>query len=167
LVFSFGLTRPVHVGEYLWTDAVAVLLISMLKRLARVEMKRGAAMIRTHWHEWLIALSRAERQMDAAPIKQTYFAVGTDYDGKQIAAFGTPKEANATLEARGGPYASLYYMSLQRVIRTLRENAKQARLDWPEFLTPDPASAEFDKFLERIRNYQQRGRAKAKKKATA
>jgi len=76
----------------------------MLQGLAKVPYRRGAEMVRDHWRDWLLALARAERQMEAGPVDQTYFCVGTDYDGNQVAAFGTPVEASVTLAERGGPY---------------------------------------------------------------
>jgi len=171
--FAFGLSRPAHIGEYLVLDAMAMLLASMLHGLAKVQPSRAAEMVRSRWQDWLAGLAQAERQMNAATSGQTYFAVGTDYKGNQTAMVGTPKEVNAALEAGGGPfaYASLYFMSLQRVIRILRENARQAKIELPKFLTPDPSRDEFDRWLEQVHEFRRiagiKQQARVKKKEPA
>jgi hypothetical protein len=167
LTFSLGCTRPAHTGEYLLLDVVAVLLISMLNRLAKVEMKTAAEMVLKHWYGWLVGVAQAEHEMDESLRDQTYFAVGTDFNGKGFAAVGKMKEAVAMLESSGPHERGLYMLPLHLVLRVLRDNARIAKIDLPKFLTPEPDTPEFEKFLESIHEYQRLAGAKFKAKAKA
>jgi hypothetical protein len=164
LVFSLGCTRPAHTGEYLPLDCVAALLCSMVNHFGKVVMRDAAEMVLELWYEWLIGVAQAEREMDATPIHQTYFAVVI---GTRFAAVGKMTKAIAKLNLFGPHESSYNMLPLQLVLRALRGNARLVGVDLPEFLTPKLGTPEFERFLESVREYQRLAGSKFKGKTAA
>jgi hypothetical protein len=174
IAFAFGCPIPAHTGEYLPLDALAVLLTSMLNAYAKIELKWAATAVREHWDKCLQLLQRAEREAGG---EELFFAVGTTIGGKQIVEVGTAREAAKKIEAAlgetGDSLVNVFFMSIQRVLRQLRANARIFKVNLPEHLTVQPDDPDYEKWRDQIENYQRlaaakfKARAKAKKKATA
>jgi len=147
--FALGVERPAHIGEYLLLDAVAMILASMINRFTGLELKRAADIVRTHWDDWLLLLTRAERFHSEQFV---CIAWSLDRTAPPHVAMGEASDIDKALPA-GETAPCLIPMRL--LLRCLRGNAATAGIELPERLTIAPDEPGYAQWRRQIEDYQQ------------
>jgi hypothetical protein len=164
--FAFGCQKPAHTGEYLVLDAVAMLLSSMLNRLAGLELKAAADDVREHWKDWLKLVTRAEREpLPNNP--QLFFAVAwlSLEPRRYRVVLGEAHEIAAALA--GEIIYTCNFVSIHLLLRLLRNNARRANIALPERLTVADRDGGYENWLREIDAHRERAAARLKAKAKA
>jgi len=136
--FAFGLSKPAHLNEYLYLDAAAALLASMLNCFGGLELKHAANIVRQTWDDWLTLLIRAE----SAPHVEQYVCVAwTSLDRSEPPHIAMGEAADIAKVCPPSETAPCM-ISMQLLLRCLRANAAKAAkagIELPARLTVDPA----------------------------
>lgn len=171
LVYGLGCQTLAHVGDYLIIDNFSVLFCSMLSGNFKIEQKVCADLVGEYWEDLTFrGLTEAERNPDAAVPDQTFFAVGKTFDGRRIARVGSITSARAELDKSGELFESIDFMSIQRVLRQLRENARLYKVSLPTgrpMMTVAPGEPGYDQWLTEIETHRRVAGAKYKAKMKA
>jgi len=131
---AFGCRKPAHVGEYPALHAVAAILASMMNHFTGLELKRAADIVRHTWDDWLTLVIRAE----SFPHIEQYVCIAwlsSDRADPPHVAMGTIEEVAKVCPPSESP---LSLISINLLLRRLRENARRAGIDLPKRLTVDP-----------------------------
>lgn len=173
VALALGCQKSAHIGEYLYLDAVAVMLTSMLAATG-LELKPAADAVREYWQEWLKLVTRAERE----PIfgsggeqvrSELFFAVATMFDGTHRVEVGETREITEAFGKANQPLHTVGFVSIYRVLSQLRRNADLAKpkIVVPEKLTMARGEPGHQAFWADIAAYQERAGARFQAKAKA
>jgi hypothetical protein len=132
VALALGCEKPAHAGWYLFLDALAVMLTSMLTAYG-LELKPAADAVRKHWKAWLDLVTRAERE-PLPENSELFFAVATMFDGSYRVEVGKTQEILAALRGANQSLHTVHFMSIHRVLHQLRTNAQLAK---PKIVLPE------------------------------
>jgi hypothetical protein len=173
VALALGCQKSAHIGEYLYLDAVAVMLTSMLAATG-LELKPAADAVREYWQEWLKLVTRAERE----PIfgsggeqvrSELFFAVATMFDGTHRVEVGETQEITEAFGKANQPLHTVGFVSIHRVLHQLRNNAEIAKpkIVLPERFTIADGEPGYEAWWADIDAYRERSGARAEAKARA
>ena len=162
--FAFGCQKPAHAGEYLALDAAAMLLSSMLNRLAGLELKAAADEVREHWNGWLTLLTKAERFPKPNHPEQFFAVAWLSLEPRRYRVMlGEAHEIAA--ELAGESVYTCNFVSIHLLLRLLRNNARRANIALPERLTVADRDGGYENWLREIDAHRERAAARLKAKA--
>jgi hypothetical protein len=165
VALALGCEKPAHAGWYLYLDAIAVMLTSMLKATG-LELKPAADAVREHWKAWLDLVTKAERE-PLPENSELFFAVATMFDGSPRVEVGETQEILAALRRANQDLHTVYFASIHRVLHQLRVNAQLAKpkIALPERFTIAEGEPGHDAWWADIEAYRERAGARAEAKA--
>src|SRR5262249_8303630 len=158
---AFGCSKPAHVGEYPVLHAVAAILASMMNHTTGLELKRSVEIVRRTWDGWLTLLIRAE----SFPHIDQYVCVAWVSRNRADPPHIAMGDAAHVGKACPPSESPLCMISINLLLRRLRENARQAGIDLPARLTVDPEDDKpaYDKWRADIDAYREAAGARLAK----
>ena len=165
VALALGCQKPAHIGEYLFLDAIAVMLTSMLAATG-LELKPAADAVREHWKAWLDLVTKTERE-PLPENSELFFAVATMFDRSHRVEVGETREIAAALGEANEALHTVGFVSIHRVLHQLRINAEIAKPEivLPERFTIAGGEPGFQAWWADIDAYRERAGARAEAKA--
>jgi hypothetical protein len=164
--FALGIEKRPHTGEYLYLDAVAMILASMINCFTGLELKRAADIVRETWDGddgWLTLLTKAERFPLPNHAEQFVCVAWTSLDRSEPRHIVMGEHHEITAALRGQTVAAPCFISMHFLLRCLRGNAKLAGIRLPPRLTIAEGEPGFKEWRTEIDLYRQYANARVKR----